>query len=149
MLRRLIWVVIFIALLSCLQSAWAGVGEVPVEIIIQIGDHMLAATLVENTTSEALIALLREGPVTIEMHDYAGMEKVGALPQDLPRNDERISTEAGDLIVYQGNQFVIYYGTNDWSLTKVGKINEISQGDLKEILGEGDVTVVLSLPEAK
>lgn len=147
MLHRLAMAVLFAVLICCPLSAWAGVGEAPVEIFIQVDDHQLTATLVDNSTTEALLHLLADGPITIDMRDYGSMEKVGALPESLPRNDEPLNTEAGDLILYQGNAFVIYYDTNAWSLTRIGRINDITQQELKDILGNGDVTVTLSLPE--
>lgn len=113
---------------------------------IQIGEHLLTATLVQNSSTEALLEMLSEGPVTINMNDYASMEKVGPFPKSLPRNNEQISTEAGDLILYQGNSFVIYYDTNSWNFTRLGKIDNVTQQELKEILGSGSVTAVLSLP---
>ena len=113
---------------------------------IQIGDHLLTATLVENSSTEALIELLKDGPITIDMNDYASMEKVGPFPQSLPRNDEQISTDAGDLILYQGSSFVIYYDTNSWNFTRLGKINDVTKQELRDILGSGSVTAVLSLP---
>ncbi len=119
--------------------------EKEMEMNIQIGEHVLTAKLVQNSSTEALVEMLSEGPVTITMNDYANMEKVGSLPASLPRNDKQISTEAGDLILYQGNSFVIYYDTNAWSLTRLGKIENVTQQELKEILGSGSVTVVLSL----
>lgn len=112
---------------------------------IQAGDHLLTATLAQNSSVEALVEMLSEGTVTIWMSDYANMEKVGSLPDSLPGNDEQISTEAGDLILYQGNSFVIYYDTNSWNFTRLGKINDMTQQELKEILGDGDITVELSL----
>lgn len=112
---------------------------------IQAGEHLLTATLAQNSSVDALVSMLSEGPVTIRMSDYANMEKVGTLPESLPRNDEQISTDAGDLILYQGNSFVIYYDTNSWNFTRLGKVNDVTQQELKEILGDGDVTVELSL----
>ncbi len=112
---------------------------------IQAGDHLLTATLAQNSSVEALVEMLSGGTVTIWMSDYANMEKVGSLPDSLPGNDEQISTEAGDLILYQGNSFVIYYDTNSWNFTRLGKINDMTQQELKEILGDGDITVELSL----
>ena len=72
---------------------------------IQAGEHILTATLAQNSSVEALVEMLSEGTVTIQMSDYANMEKVGTLPDSLPGNDEQISTETGDLILYQGNAF--------------------------------------------
>ena len=112
---------------------------------VQIGDTILKATLADNSSAEALKELLRDGPVTIEMKDYAGMEKVGSIGKRLPANNEQITTSAGDLILYQGSQFVIYYAPNSWNFTRLGRIGDITADELKELLGDGDVTVTLSL----
>lgn len=120
--------------------------ESEMRLNIQAGEHLLTAMLAQNSSAEALVEMLSEGTVTIQMSDYANMEKVGSLPDSLPGNDEQISTEAGDLILYQGNSFVIYYDTNSWNLTRLGKINDMNQQELKEILGDGDITVELLLP---
>lgn len=110
---------------------------------LQIGEHILTATLVKNTSTAALKELLASGPLTIDMSDYGNFEKVGPLGTSLPQNDEQITTQAGDLILYLGNSFVIYYDTNSWNFTKLGAINHITQAELKNILGSGDVTVTL------
>ncbi len=114
-------------------------------LYITIGETTLTAELGNNSSADALIELLSDGDVTIDMSDYGNFEKVGDLGKTLPTNDEQITTEAGDLILYQGNNFVIYYDTNSWSFTKLGKIKDCSQEELKEILGNGDVTVTLSI----
>jgi len=114
---------------------------------ITVGSRVLIATLVQNSSAQALREWLEAGPVTVNMRDYGNMEKVGALGRNLPRNDERITTEPGDLILYQGNQFVIYYAPNTWSLTRLGKINGVTRQELLEVLGEGNVTVILEAAE--
>lgn len=111
---------------------------------IRIGSDELTAELSDNSSAEALRELLEKGPLTIEMSDYGGMEKVGELPQSLPRNDEQINTQPGDLILYLGKSITIYYDTNSWSLTRLGKITNVSAEELRSILGKGDVTAVLS-----
>lgn len=113
-------------------------------ITLSIGNHNLIATLVDNSSADALLELLEDGPMTIKMNDYARMEKVGSFNKTLPRNDEPITTEAGDLILYMGNQFVIYYATNTWDLTRLGKIQNVTSKELREILGSGNVEVTLS-----
>ena len=112
---------------------------------IEVNGHVLNATLADNTSAEALAELLSEGPLTLNMSDYGSFEKVGPLPQSLPRNDERITTEPGDIILYLGNRITIYYDVNTWDFTRLGRIDGITQAELKEILGSGDVTVMLSL----
>lgn len=114
---------------------------------LQIGDIVLTAELADNSSVDALREMLSAGPLEIDMQDYGDMEKVGSLGQDLPVNDEQITTEAGDLILYQGNSFVIYYAPNTWNFTRLGKINGVSAEELQDILGEGDITVTLSLAE--
>lgn len=78
--------------------------------------HTLNATLAENKSAVAFAELLKKGAVTVNMHDYGSFEKVGSLGSLLPRSDTQITTEAGDIILYQGNQITIYYDTNSWSL---------------------------------
>lgn len=110
-----------------------------------IGDTTLTATLTDNSSAQALVEKLKEGDITLTLHDYASFEKVGDLGFSLPRNDIQITTKAGDLILYQGNQFVLYYDTNSWSLTKLGRIDNMSEKELKSLLGSGDVTITLSM----
>lgn len=79
------------------------------------------------------------------MSDYGNFEKVGPLGQSLPTNNQQITTEAGDIILYQGNQITIYYDRNSWNFTRLGKINGVTSQQLRDILGSGDVNVTFSL----
>lgn len=117
------------------------------KLIIEVNGHRLVATLAENSSVDALKELLAEGPVTIDMHDFSNFEKIGELPVELPTNDEQISTDYGDLILYLGKRFVIYYDKNSWDFTRLGHIDDITQDELKSILGDGNVTATLSLGE--
>ena len=110
---------------------------------ICVGEHELLATFMDNSSAEEFQTLLAQGPLTITMEDYGGFEKVGALGTELTRNDEPITTKPGDVILYQGNQVTIYYGTNSWNFTRLAKINDPS--DLKAKLGEGTIQVTFSL----
>lgn len=108
----------------------------------------VTATLEDNSSSAALIELLKKEPLTIAMQDYGSMEKVGNIGTSLPRNDEQITTEPGDIILYQGSALVIYYEPNSWNFTRLGKIDNLSQSELKTLLGKGDVTVKIELANA-
>jgi hypothetical protein len=110
---------------------------------ITVGDQELLATFADNSSAEAFRDLLAQGPVTISMDDYGGFEKVGSLGTTLTRNDTRITTQPGDVILYQGNQITIYYGTNTWNFTRLAKINDST--DLQTKLGTGTVQVTFSL----
>ena len=125
--------------------------KISIQITSDSGNHNLTATLADNSSATTFYQLLEKGPVTVDMHDYGSFEKVGSLGTSLPRNDSQITTEAGDIILYQGNQITIYYDTNSWNFTRLGKVvtadssTTITQAELKKILGKGDVTAVFEI----
>ena len=120
-----------------------GSGQEEPMLKITVGDYELSAVFEDNSSAEEFRELLAQGPVTVEMEDYGGFEKVGALGATLTRNDTQITTEPGDVILYQGSQITIYYGTNTWSFTRLARIDN-STG-LQEKLGDGTVAVTFSL----
>ena len=119
--------------------------KISIQITSDSGNHKLTATLADNSSATAFYQLLEKGPVTIKMSDYGNFEKVGSLGTSLPRNDTQITTEAGDIILYQGNQITIYYDTNSWNFTRLGKVDGVTQAELKKILGKGNVTAVFEI----
>ena len=123
----------------------AGQNEEEKMIYADTGNAVLEIEPADNSSADAFIALLEQGNITVSMHDYGDFEKVGSLGSSLPTNDESITTEPGDVILYQGDQITIYYDTNTWNFTRLGKVRNLSQKELKEALGAGDVTVEFSL----
>ena len=119
--------------------------KISIQITSDSGNHKLTATLADNSSATAFYELLKKGPLTVDMHDYGSFEKVGSLGTSLPRNDSQITTEAGDIILYQGNQITIYYDTNSWNFTRLGKVDGVTQAELKKILGKGNVTAVFDI----
>ena len=111
------------------------------ELVLEVNGKRFYPELAENSSAEAFFKKLKEGKLDLELHDYGSFEKVGPLPWELPRNDEQITTEPGDIILYQGNQLTIYYDENTWSFTRLGKIKYVTKEELLEALGDGDVTV--------
>ena len=99
--------------------------------------------LEQNQAADALVRMIQEGPVTLELHDYAGFEKVGPLGQALPTSNVQTETRAGDIVLYQGDQIVLFYGSNSWSYTRLGHIQDLTGWE--EALGGGDATVTFSL----
>lgn len=112
---------------------------------LEIGDHIFSVVLEENSSVDALKELLADGSLTLHMTDYAGMEKGADLGTVLPQNNEQMHTQAGDIILYQGKTLVIYYDTNSWNLTQIGKIENVDAEELRQLLGKGDVTVTVSI----
>lgn len=115
------------------------------EMKITANGTTFLAGFAENSSAEAFRKLLEQGPVTIEMHDYGSFEKVGPLGTSLPTNDEPITTEPGDVILYQGSSVTVYYDTNHWSFTRLGKIENVTKEELLEAFGSGDVAITFAL----
>ena len=110
---------------------------------IEVNGSTFTATLADNAAADALVDWVEEGPVTLELSDYAGFEKVGPLGRSLPASDSQTTTHAGDIVLYQGDQIVLFYGSNSWSYTRLGRIDDLTGWE--DALGSGDVTVTLSL----
>ena len=117
---------------------------------ITINGKTVSCQLVENSSTRALLAQLEKGNITYEADDYGNFEKVGYIGFNLPQNNESITTTVGDVILYQGNNICLYYGSNSWSFTRLAKIEGMSKDELKTFLnaGEGSVKVTLSAATA-
>ena len=115
-------------------------------LYITIGSKTLPVTLVKNNATEALMAALATSPITYQADDYGGFEKVGPLGMSLPTSNQQLTTQAGDVILYSGNQIVLFYGSNSWSYTRLGRIEYSTLEQLKSFLkaGQGRVSVTLS-----
>ncbi|MDE6653572.1 MAG: hypothetical protein K2K37_04200 [Muribaculaceae bacterium] len=131
-----------------LMTAVSFMASSQTKIFLTVGGNTITATLADNDATRELKELLNKESITIRMSDYGGFEKVGALPQSLPTSNTQITTEPGDIMLYEGNNMVIFYGTNSWSYTRLGKIDGASVSDLKQFLGSGDISLTISLDPA-
>ena len=120
-------------------------GAAVMKLEIHVNDTTFTATLNDNSSAKALVELLQKGDLTLDMEDFSNFEKVADLPVTLPRNDTPTDTDAGDLILYLGKRIVIYYDKNSWNFTTLGKIDNVNKKRLKQILGDGNVTVTFSV----
>ncbi len=111
---------------------------------ISVNGTELTATLADSTAAKELAEKLKAESMTVTLNEYGGFEKVGKLPWSLTKIDESIVTEAGDIMLYQGNQMTIFYNSNSWSYTKLGHIDNITGEELAKLFGEGNITVTLS-----
>ena len=122
------------------------VKEEKIDMIkIKVNNNVLEVKLENNEATKSLVERLKNGDITVNANEYGGFEKVGDLGFSLPRNDTNINTSAGDIVLYQGNKISLFYNSSSWSYTKLGKVQNISSKELKNIIGSGDVTLVLSL----
>ena len=126
-------------------SSTSKVGEAPVKLKIHVNDTTFTATLEENSSAKAFAEFLTQGDLTLDMHDYGSFEKVADLPRSFPRNDTQIDTDAGDIILYQGNSITIYYDKNSWNFTRLARIDNVNKKRLQQILGKGNVKATFSV----
>jgi hypothetical protein len=119
----------------------------PSQIKITVSGKTLPVSIENNEATKALVAALRSASITYEASDYGGFEKVGPLGRSLPTSNSQITTQPGDVILYSGNQIVLFYGSNSWSYTRLGKIEYGTLDELKSFLkaGQGNISVTLSL----
>ena len=125
------------------SSDETGIGETT--MIMKIGDTKVNVDWEDNQAVAALRDMVREGDVTIQMSIYGGFEQVGSLGQNLPRDDKQTTTTLGDIVLYSGNQMVVFYGSNSWSYTRLGHISDKNAEDITDLLSNGDVTITISI----
>ena len=112
---------------------------------IEVNGKTLTAKLADTQAAKELAEKLKAAPVTVKLDEYGGFEKVGALPWALTKSDEQTVTEAGDIMLYQGDKMTVFYASNSWSYTKLGHIEDATAEKLAELFGDGDLIVTLSL----
>ena len=117
------------------------------KMYLTIGGVTKTATLVDNSATQTLVAKLQEAPVTVTLNSSGGFEIWGALGFSLPTSNEQISAQPGDIVLYNGSNICMFYGTNSWSYTRLGHIDGLSESELRTFLkaGESNISVTLSL----
>lgn len=114
-------------------------------MVLTINGEAVSVEWEDNESVEALKNLVMTEPLSIRMSMYGGFEQVGSIGTSLPRNDVQTTTEAGDIVLYSGNQIVVFYGSNSWAYTRLGKVTDKSKSEMTELLGKGDVTATFMI----
>ena len=116
---------------------------------LMLGETKVNVDWQDNESVSALKELVKDGPLTIQMSMYGGFEQVGRIGSSLPRNDKEMTTKSGDIVLYSGNQIVVFYGSNSWAYTKLGHITDQTEQGMRDLLGNGDIKLKLSLEDAE
>ena len=137
-----------------LMTLWAAILLANTMIMAQkmyitISGVTKAATLVDNAATRELAARLQEAPVTVTLNSSGGFEIWGALGFSLPTSNEQINAQPGDIVLYNGSNICMFYGTNSWSYTRLGKIDGLTESELRTFLkaGESNISVTLSVSD--
>lgn len=109
-----------------------------------IGDTPVSVAWEDNESVQALKELCQNQPLTIQMSMYGGFEQVGEIGSDLPQNDVQTTASSGDIVLYSGNQMVVFYGSNSWAYTRLGHITDKTPQEMTELLSNGNVTITIS-----
>lgn len=160
MMKRVIAAVVILAFALCMAGCGASdqteesntdqtaaatetQGET-MEMKLLIGEEEVTVDWENNDAVAALQESVGEEPLTIDMSMYDDFEQVGDLGMSLPADDEQITTEAGDIMLYSGDKIVVFYGSNTWDYTRLGKVTDKSPEEMAELLGQGDVTITIT-----
>lgn len=129
------------------ESPEGGMPIMEKNLQLSIDGTVVSVAWEDNASVDALKALVSSGPLTIELSMYGGFEQVGSLGTRLPSSDRETVTQAGDIVLYASDRIVIFYGSNAWSYTRLGKVTDRTAAEMEELLGNGDVTITISMQE--
>ena len=120
------------------------------KMYVTIDGQTETVSLTDNGATQSLVAKLQESPLALTLNSSGGFEIWGALGFSLPRSDEQMNAQPGDVVLYNGSNICLFYGTNSWSYTRLGKIENLSGSELNAFLKAGqtgiDVTLSLTKP---
>ena len=111
------------------------------ELIMKIDGTEVSVVWENNESVDAIRKLAASGGLEINMSMYGGFEQVGSIGQSIPRSDKKTTTKAGDIVLYSGNQVVVFYGSNSWAYTRLGRITGKTEQELAEMLGKKNVVL--------
>lgn len=138
--------------LMALALLWAGIGIAGADAAQEaeamkmwIGETAVSVTWEDNDAVRSLRDWIAQQPLTIGMSMYGGFEQVGPIGTDLPHDDAQTTTRAGDIVLYAGDQLVVFYGSNSWAYTRLGRVTDKTDAEMAELLGNGDVTITVAM----
>ena len=150
-MKQIFMILAALLVMSCsrdeIQAQTTNYETMTTKMYITIDGRTEAVTLTNNSATQALVAKLQEASVTVTLNSSGGFETWGALGFSLPTSNEQINAQPGDIVLYNGSNICMFYGTNSWNYTLLGKIDGLSESELRTFLkaGESNISVTLSL----
>ena len=126
-------------------NTWTGeivTDQTEGDMKLLIGNTEVPVSGEKNTSVSELKSLAENEPITIQMSMYSDFEQVGSIGQSITSDNKQITAKAGDIVLYSGDQIVIFYGSNSWDYTMLGHVN-LTEDELTELLGNGDVKITI------
>ena len=150
-MKQIFMILAALLVMSCIsdetQAQTTNYETMTTKMYITIDGRTETVTLANNSATQALVAKLQEASVTVTLNSSGGFEIWGALGFSLPTSNEQVNAQPGDIVLYNGNNICIFYGTNSWNYTRLGKIDGLSESELRTFLKacESNISVTLSL----
>ena len=146
-MKQILWLLAAILITGCTKNSETFAQTMEQKMYITIGEETHTVTMEDNVGTRALIAALQTENIVYIAHDYGNFEKVGYIGQSFPTDNHQITTSAGDLVLYGGDNICIFYGSNSWSYTRIGKLDGLSADEVRRFVkaGEGEMNITLSL----
>ena len=146
-MKQILWLLAAILITGCTKNNETIAQTMEQKMYITIGEETHTVTMEDNVGTRALVAALQTENIVYIAHDYGNFEKVGYIGQSFPTDNHQITTSAGDLVLYGGDNICIFYGSNSWSYTRIGKLDGLSADEVRRFVkaGEGEVSITLSL----
>lgn len=120
----------------------AGVKEE--NLVITVGGQEFTAEVEDNETTKTFLSML---PLTLNMNDFNGNEKVISLYESIRKEDPSCpgTIYLGDIMCYGSDQLVLFYDTFStvYNYVKIGHVDDTEE--YAEALGTGSVEVTFSL----
>ena len=120
-----------------------GQEEEAVTMKLYINDTEVPVVWENNAAVEALAADAGKGDIVVNMSMYGGNEQFGPLGKSYPASNRQVTTSNGDIVLFNNDQIVVFYGSNTWSYTKLGKM-ALPEDEVTELLSNGDITLRLT-----
>jgi hypothetical protein len=146
-MKKLLWIFVALLITGCSKNSETFAQTMEETMYITIGEDTHTVTMEDNVGTRALVAALQTDNITYLAHDYGNFEKVGYVGQSFPTADHQTTTSSGDIVLYNGDNICIFYGSNSWSYTRIGKLDNLSADEVRRFVkaGEGEVAITLSL----
>lgn len=146
-MKQILWLLAAILITGCTKNSETFAQTMEQKMYITIGEETHTVTMEDNVGTRALVAALQTKNIVYIAHDYGNFEKVGYIGQSFPTDNHQITTSAGDLVLYGGDNICIFYGSNSWSYTRIGKFDNLSADEVRQFVkaGQGEVAITLSL----
>ena len=115
------------------------------KIILKIDGTEVNVAWEDNESVKAIKELTKNGELTINTHQYGGFEQVGEIGHNIVSDNVQMTTKPGDIVLYAGNNIVLFYGSNSWSYTKLGKIVDKTDEELKSLLNKPNTLLTINI----